>query len=210
MEEFWPRYESGFIKAESPDWQNEPAGIGIEITSAILSTDGISDSIREDLHGKSLKQAIDENNRALQCKNHIICFKILSGGIVTYRINDGLIEICKSIDGSTIEISMDDPLLSQTIYVTASSGFVNSDSYEKMAYMVLLKKIKKLSKWSDKFKTKVLYIDLLINFIDNPDEFCQNMININKNQFDEIIVDMGNKMIFISNDYFETIDLQIN
>jgi len=53
---FWSGYADGFIKGESPDWFNAEAGVGVEISQALLQADGEAQSIVNQYLGKLKSQ----------------------------------------------------------------------------------------------------------------------------------------------------------
>ncbi len=57
---FWRDYCDGYAKGESPDWYNEKASVGIEITQAIMQEDGEAQSVVNQYLGR-LKSEIPED-----------------------------------------------------------------------------------------------------------------------------------------------------
>lgn len=49
---FWSGYADGFIKGESPDWFNVECGTGVEVSQALLQSDGEAQSIVNQYLGK--------------------------------------------------------------------------------------------------------------------------------------------------------------
>ena len=56
----WQGYAPGFVKGESPDWRNDVAGIGIEVSQALLPRDGQEESFLEAYLG-CLRREIPED-----------------------------------------------------------------------------------------------------------------------------------------------------
>jgi hypothetical protein len=56
---FWREYRPGFVKCESPDWFNESTGFGLEVSQALVPSDGITESFLEKYLGK-LREEIPE------------------------------------------------------------------------------------------------------------------------------------------------------
>lgn len=48
----WPGYRPGFVKSESPDWINEPMGLGLEVSQALLPEDGQAANVIEQYLGR--------------------------------------------------------------------------------------------------------------------------------------------------------------
>lgn len=53
---FWPKYQRGFIKWESPDWYNISHDIGVEVSQALLPKDGQEEKFICSYLGKHKKQ----------------------------------------------------------------------------------------------------------------------------------------------------------
>ena len=60
---FWRGYEKGFVKWESPDWYHEKAGIGIEVSQALLPKDGQEENFIETYLGKHKAEIPEEAAR---------------------------------------------------------------------------------------------------------------------------------------------------
>ena len=56
---FWKEYKDGFEKSESPDWVNEAAGFGIEVSQALLQNDGEAQNFIELYLGKKREEIPD-------------------------------------------------------------------------------------------------------------------------------------------------------
>ena len=66
---FWRGYVKGFVKWESPDWYHEKAGIGIEVSQALLPKDGQEENFIETYLGKHRAEIPEE--AALRYKNRL-------------------------------------------------------------------------------------------------------------------------------------------
>ena len=60
---FWRGYVKGFVKWESPDWYHEKAGIGIEVSQALLPKDGQEENFIETYLGKHRAEIPEEAAR---------------------------------------------------------------------------------------------------------------------------------------------------
>jgi len=52
----WRGYRPGFVKSESPDWLNREAGIGVEVSQALMPRDGQEDHFLESWLGKPAEE----------------------------------------------------------------------------------------------------------------------------------------------------------
>ena len=204
LKKYWPGYHEGYVKGESPDWHNDVESVGLEITRAYLPIDGKNLGISTKLHGKSLYQAIAENNNVLRKNDNISILFALNDNcnLISYETGENgnkTIYLNEYESGNKIELSSNDELLKECVFITSFGGLMNSNSWELASYKIIKKKIEKLSGWKNKFKKNVLYVMVPSNFVDNYDVMCKKVMKINGNDgYDEIILDFNDTFLFIA------------